>query len=405
MTKIISKMSETPRSNAEKRGAVIHESRVASHEPRLSGDEPRTTNCESRGESFAARIIRWQRQHGRHDLPWQSTRDPYRIWVSEIMLQQTQVSAVIPYYQRFMARFPDVSTLAAADEDEVLAHWSGLGYYARGRNLHRAARLIVERHADAFPSDFEAVCTLPGVGRSTAAAICVFAFGQHRAILDGNVRRVLARHAGIHGYPGDKRVEDELWQQAESLLPERDIESYTQGLMDLGAGPCSRRGPDCGACPVGESCVARHDGLTRDLPSPRPTRTLPQRETAMLILMSGGEVLLEKRPASGIWGGLWSFPETDENQIEDAAVRYGVRPGRLSRLTVLEHGFTHFKLRIRPVLAHVARRSGLQEPGLIWLTVEDALGAAIPSPVKRILGELRAAHRVTERPVATAEKP
>jgi A/G-specific adenine glycosylase len=375
-----------------------YESRNTSHESRPSSDEPPTT-------TFATRIIRWQRKHGRHDLPWQNTRDPYRIWVSEIMLQQTQVSAVIPYYQRFIARFPDVQALAAADEDEVLTHWSGLGYYARGRNLHQAARLIVERHAGAFPRDFEAVHALPGVGRSTAAAICVFAFGQRRAILDGNVRRVLARHAGIRGYPADKRVQDQLWQQAESVLPDSGIEAYTQGLMDLGAGPCCRSSPDCVVCPVSDSCIARREGLTAGLPSPRPTRTLPQRETAMLILMSGGEVLLEKRPASGIWGGLWSFPEAGEDGIEDAASRYGARADRLRRLAVVEHGFTHFKLRIRPVLAQVARPPAVQAPGLVWLSVEDALGAAIPAPVKRILGELRDMHQVTKQPVGTVETP
>ncbi len=320
------------------------------------------------------------------------------------MLQQTQVSAVIPYYQRFVARFPDVQALAAADEDEVLTHWSGLGYYARGRNLHQAARLIVERYAGAFPREFEAVRALPGVGRSTAAAICVFAFGQRRAILDGNVRRVLARHAGIGGYPGDRWVQDQLWQQAESLLPDGGVEAYTQGLMDLGAGLCRRSSPDCAGCPVNESCIARRDGLTAELPSPRPTRTLPQCETAMLVLMSGAEVLLEKRPASGIWGGLWSFPEVGEDRIEDAALRYGARADRLCRLAVVDHGFTHFKLRIRPVLAQVVGPPAMREPGLVWLSLEDALGAAIPAPVKRILAELRGTLQVTKRPVGTAGK-
>jgi A/G-specific adenine glycosylase len=223
--------------------------------------------------------------------------------------------------------------------------------------------------------------------------------------MDGNVRRVLARHAGIRGYPGDKRVQDQLWQAAESLLPDSRIEVYTQGLMDLGSGPCSRRSPDCVACPVAETCIARRDGLTWELPSRRPIKALPQRETAMLVVMRGGEVLLEKRPASGIWGGLWSFPEAGENGIEDAALRYGARPDRLRRLAVVDHGFTHFKLRIRPVLAQVARPPGVQEPGLLWLTLEDALGAAIPAPVKRILGELRGAHQITRRLVGTAEKP
>ena len=354
---------------------------------------------------FAARIIAWQRGHGRHDLPWQNTRDPYRVWVSEIMLQQTQVGAVIPYYLRFITRFPDLRALAAATEDEVLAHWSGLGYYARGRNLHRAARLIVERHAGAFPRELEAVRALPGVGRSTASAICVFAFSQRRAILDGNVRRVLARHDGIRGYPGDKQVQDRLWQRAESLLPDDGIESYTQGLMDLGAGVCTRRSPHCRACPAAETCVARRNGLTGQLPSPRPAKTLPQRDTAMLILMSRGEVLLEKRPVPGIWGGLWSFPEVSEDRVEDAAWRYGARLNRITRLAPVDHGFTHFKLRIRPVLAQVVRHTGAEEPGGLWLTVEDALGAAIPAPVKRILGELRCAPDLTARLAGTAGKP
>ena len=377
---------------------MIDKPGITSHASRPPGDEPRTT-------SFATRIIQWQREHGRHDLPWQNTRDPYRIWVSEIMLQQTQVSAVIPYYQRFVARFRDVQALAAADEDEVLTHWSGLGYYARGRNLHRTARLIAERDGGTFPSDFDAVRALPGVGKSTAAAICVLAFGQRRAILDGNVGRVLARHAGIRGHPADKRVQDQLWQQAEALLPHSGIEAYTQGLMDLGAGPCRRRSPQCVACPVSGSCIALRDGLTAELPSPRPSRTLPQRETAMLILMSRGEVLLEKRPASGIWGGLWSFPEAGEDRIEGAALRYGAHPDRLRRLAVVDHGFTHFKLLIRPVLAQVARPPRVQEPGQLWLSVDDALGAAIPAPVRRILRELRGLHQITKRPVETAGNP
>ena len=342
------------------------------------------------GSDFAARVIRWQRQQGRHDLPWQGTRDAYRIWVSEIMLQQTQVGAVIPYYLRFLERFPDLESLAAASEDDVLARWSGLGYYARGRNLHRGARLIVERHAGVFPRAFEAVHALPGVGRSTAAAICVFAFGQRRAILDGNVKRVLARHDGIAGYPGDKAVQDRLWLLAETRLPARNVGPYTQGLMDLGAGLCTRRNPDCGGCPLQHTCIARRDGLTEQLPATRPGKQLPQRETGMLILLNAGEVLLEKRPAPGIWGGLWSFPEVREDRIEGATLRYGARAEGFRRLPPVEHGFTHFKLRIFPFVAHVARTLRAEQPGRLWLTLEDALAAPIPTPVRRILGQLRA---------------
>lgn len=399
MVRRVSKTADTATSRAKKRATVIHESRITNQESRIKSHESRAS-----GDDFAGRIIAWQRNHGRHDLPWQNTRDPYRVWVSEIMLQQTQVSAVIPYYRRFILRFPDLEALARATEDEVLAHWSGLGYYARGRNLHRAARLVVEKHAGVFPRELEAVRALPGVGRSTAAAICVFAFGQRRAILDGNVRRVLARYDGIRGYPGNKRVQERLWQRAETLLPDSGVESYTQGLMDLGAGLCTRRNPDCQACPVAVTCVARRDGLTEQLPSPRPAKTLPERETAMLILVSRGEVLLEKRPAPGIWGGLWSFPETSEDRIALATRRYGVQLNRFSVLAPLDHGFTHFKLRIRPILAHVVRRTSAEEPGRLWLTVDDALGAAVPAPVKRILRELYGMPQLTRPPVGTAEK-
>jgi A/G-specific adenine glycosylase len=339
--------------------------------------------------NFSQRLIAWQRAHGRHDLPWQNTRDPYRIWLSEIMLQQTQVSAVIPYYQRFLARFPDLQALAAATEDDVLALWSGLGYYARGRNLHRAAQLIVEQHAGLFPRDFDAVCALPGIGRSTAAAICSFAFGARQAILDGNVKRVLARHEGISGFPGEKSVPDQLWQRAETLLPEADVESYTQGLMDLGAGLCVRRRPLCRVCPVADTCVALRDGLTERLPSPRPAKVLPERETTMLILMNQGEVLLEKRPVPGIWGGLWCFPEALGDGVEGVAQRVGVELRSVVALAPVDHGFTHYKLRIHPMLGEALRQPRAQEPGLLWLSLDDALGAALPAPVKRILAQLQ----------------
>ncbi len=219
---------------------------------------------------FAARVVAWQRAHGRHDLPWQRTRDPYRIWLSEIMLQQTQVATVVPYYDRFLAAFPDVAALAAAPEDRVLERWSGLGYYRRAHHLHAAAKMVVARHGGAFPRDPSAIAALPGIGRSTAAAIAAFAFGARAAILDGNVKRVLARHRGIGGYPGAPRVERTLWALAESLLPARGIETYTQALMDLGATICTRAAPRCAACPVAAGCVARRSGRAAELPSPRP---------------------------------------------------------------------------------------------------------------------------------------
>src|SRR5687768_14950647 len=248
--------------------------------------------------SFAADVLSWQRRHGRRNLPWQGTRDPYRIWLSEVMLQQTQVSAVIPYYERFLARYPTVEALAAASEDEVLRLWSGLGYYARGRNLHKAA---VEISRNGFPGTAETIAELPGVGRSTAAAIAVFAFGERAAILDGNVKRVLSRVFARQG-------ERNLWALAERLLPRRNIEVYTQALMDLGATVCTRI-PACTTCPVEARCVARKTGRIAELPAPRRRKALPLKSATWFVYLNAGRVLLQRRPSSGIWGGLWCFPE------------------------------------------------------------------------------------------------
>jgi A/G-specific adenine glycosylase len=355
----------------------------------MPASERRSSITDHDDSSFAARIVAWQRQHGRRDLPWQNTRDPYRIWLSEIMLQQTQVSAVIPYYLRFLARFPDLTTLAAASEDDVLQHWAGLGYYARARNLHRAARMIVHELGGSFPREHADVCALPGIGRSTGAAICAFAYGGRYAILDGNVKRVLARHFGVTGYPGDKRVESALWARSEALVPAQEVAAYTQGLMDLGAGICVRNSPRCAQCPLRDTCVAQRENRTAQLPEARPPRLVPQRSTAMLIASRQGEVLLEKRPAQGVWGGLWCFPEIDAAHIaEECIARYGLEAAAIERLGDIEHGFTHFRLRITPVVVKVHPRVGAEEPGRIWLTPEDALGAAIPVPVKRILQAL-----------------
>ncbi|HWH49281.1 MAG TPA: A/G-specific adenine glycosylase [Burkholderiales bacterium] len=341
---------------------------------------------------FAERVIAWQRQHGRHDLPWQATRDPYPVWLSEIMLQQTQVGAVIPYFRRFLARFPQIESLASAPQDDVLALWSGLGYYARALNLHRAARIVVERHQGKFPRHFEAIAALPGIGRSTAAAIAVFVSGARQPILDGNVKRVLARCFGIPGYPGERRVESRMWELAAGLLPEREVEIYTQGLMDLGAGTCTRHRPRCAACPLDDQCVARRENRIAQLPSPRPRKPLPEKSTVMLILQYNGEVLLEKRPEPGIWGGLWSFPEVaDASQAATVSrSRFGVTGSTDGILPVIRHGFTHFALNITPALLRVTRiESRAEAPGHIWLTPEDAIDAAVPAPVRTLLRRLR----------------
>ena len=339
--------------------------------------------------TFAARLVAWQKRHGRHDLPWQGTRDAYLIWLSEIMLQQTQVVTVIPYYERFLRRFPTVQALAKAPLDDVLRLWSGLGYYSRARNLHKAARVIVETHGGRIPEDPEKVEALSGIGRSTAAAICVFAYGGRHAILDGNVKRVLARHGGVRGYPGDARVQEKLWRKAESLLPARHIVSYTQGLMDLGAGVCARSMPKCEQCPVCADCVAYAKNLTGKLPGPKPRRALPQRSTVMLLLRNADEILLEKRAPQGIWGGLWSLPEvTDAREARDlrrvCRERYGVTAGAMKSLPPLAHGFTHFKLTIAPISVQV-KKAAVQAPATVWLPLIDAVSAALPAPVRKII--------------------
>lgn len=333
--------------------------------------------------TFASALIAWHRRHGRRGLPWQATRDPYRVWLSEVMLQQTQVSAVIPYYERFLRRFPDVWSLASASEEDVLELWAGLGYYARGRNLHAAARIIAGK---GFPSTAAAIAELPGVGRSTAAAIAAFAFGERAAILDGNVKRVLSRCFAADG--GEK----ELWQLAERLLPRRGIEIYTQALMDLGATVCTRRSPQCNRCPVQKNCIARKQDRVAELPTPRPRKPLPQKRVTWLVLRRGGEVLLEKRPAPGIWGGLWSFPEAPAKHLESyCRSTLGCELQSMKELEALEHGFTHFRLLIRPLLCEVAGKAQRAESaGRLWLDLADAAGAALPTPVKKLLGRLSA---------------
>jgi A/G-specific adenine glycosylase len=341
---------------------------------------------------FSDRIIAWQRLHGRHDLPWQNTRDPYAVWVSEIMLQQTQVAAVIPYYQRFMARFPDVAALAAAPEDAVLQQWSGLGYYSRARNLHAAALMLMDEFGGRFPERPEDIVRLPGIGRSTAAAIAAFCFDHRGAILDGNVKRVLSRCYGIAGWPGQPAVEKALWELAESLLPHTDIAGYCQGLMDLGASLCSRSKPACGHCPLQTECTAQRDNLTAILPTPKPRKVLPERATTLLLLVEGNQILLEKRPPTGIWGGLWSLPEVhgDADVRLAARQRFGLETSMKPALPRLMHAFTHFRLHITPQPLQVTSRlPQVRESRAVWLDLKDAIGAALPAPVRRLLAQLQ----------------
>ncbi|MEX2241115.1 MAG: A/G-specific adenine glycosylase [Burkholderiales bacterium] len=318
---------------------------------------------------FADALIAWQKRHGRKGLPWQGTRDPYRIWLAEVMLQQTQVETVIPYYRRFLGRFPTVQALAAASLDDVLRQWSGLGYYARGRNLHAAAQAVVARGG--FPRDAAGLETLPGVGRSTAAAIAVFAFGRPVAILDGNVKRVLARRFSVTAL-------DAQWRLAERLLPRRELRIYTQGLMDLGATVCTRSRPACARCPVARDCVARREGRVAELPAPRARKALPVKRATWYVHMHAGKVLLERRPEAGLWGGLWTFPE--KRLAGGAAPR---------RLPIVEHGFTHFRLRAQPWLC--TPLSQVESAGRLWVDLADAPGAAVPAPVRALLRALDSA--------------
>ncbi|MDR2678840.1 MAG: A/G-specific adenine glycosylase [Zoogloeaceae bacterium] len=331
---------------------------------------------------FSRRVVRWQRQHGRHDLPWQQTRDPYPVWLSEIMLQQTQVSAVLPYFQRFMAHFPSLEMLAAAEQEAVLALWSGLGYYARARNLHAAARLVVAEHGGRFPGTAAALAKLPGVGRSTAAAIAVFAFGERAAILDGNVKRVLCRHFAVAGIPVGA-VEKALWVRAESLLPaaSADMAAYTQGLMDLGATLCLRHTPDCAACPLAATCRARREGRVASLPTPKASAAKPERHVTLWLVTDGERLLLQQRPSKGIWGGLFSLPE-DEHWRGDARLAANA----VTDLPQRVHLFTHFRLTIFPRLVRLARLPEIPA-GHLALTFAQARAAALPAPVAKLLAE------------------
>lgn len=343
-------------------------------------------------DSFATRLVAWQKQHGRHDLPWQVS-DPYRVWLSEIMLQQTQVTAVLEYYTRFLLRFPDVASLAAASVDEVLALWSGLGYYSRARNLHKAAVMVMDEFGGHFPVQREALQRLPGVGRSTAAAIASFAFGQRETILDGNVKRVLTRCFGIAGFPGEKAVEKQLWALAEALLPadSSQMTAYTQGLMDLGATVCGRK-PACTVCPMVDGCVAAGQGRTHELPTPRPKKAVPTRHTVMLLAQHGDRIWLERRPPSGIWGGLLSLPEFADSMALEAWFTQQGSGDVLPSWPELEHVFTHYRLIITPVPARLdmLAATGVQESAGQWIPLQQALEAGLPAPVKRLLQRLLA---------------
>ena len=336
-------------------------------------------------DSFASKLIAWHAVHGRHDLPWQDRPTPYGVWVAEIMLQQTQVATVVPYYERFMRRFPTLEALAAAALDEVLGLWGGLGYYARGRNLHRSARIVVERCDGRLPETFEGLLSLPGIGRSTAGAILAQAHGRRCPILDGNVKRVLARYHAVEGWPGEAAVERTLWEHAERHTPTARVATYTQAIMDLGATVCTRRRPSCTMCPVARDCSARQAGIEDRLPVPRPKRNRPSRTATVLVVIDpDGRVLLERRPDHGVWGGLYSFPELPdgENAEQWCERRLGARVSSVEARDPVPHSMTHFDLVLAPLEVRLAGSPNRVGDGRdrIWhdpATVQ-AVGVAAP---------------------------
>jgi A/G-specific adenine glycosylase len=347
---------------------------------------------------IAPDVVRWQRHYGRHDLPWQGSADPYRVWLSEVMLQQTQVATVIPYFNAFVSAFPTVDDLAAASSDQVMALWSGLGYYSRARNLHAAARLIVERGS--FPRTAAELAELPGVGRSTAAAIAVFGFDERAAILDGNVKRLFSRLFALAGHPGEAAVLHLLWARAQAELPgadvpAADVRAYTQGLMDLGATVCTRSDPACGRCPLQAKCLARRDDAVKRYPSPRPRRAAGVREVDMILFCNRDAVLIERRPPAGVWGGLWSLPETriDDGAPSVLAAGLELALDRCSQFMRFEHAFTHFRMKARVwrVELEEIESAGVlrQTTATRWLALDDAAAAPLPRPVKSLLMAMR----------------
>jgi A/G-specific adenine glycosylase len=337
---------------------------------------------------FSSELLQWFDQQGRKDLPWQQNRSAYRVWVSEIMLQQTQVATVIPYYSRFMERFPTVEVLAAASLDEVLHHWAGLGYYARGRNLHKAAIQIVEAWAGSFSDDFEEILSLSGIGRSTAAAISSIAFKKRQPILDGNVKRVLARFHAVEGWPGARQVSDQLWQLSEHQTPNERVDDYTQAIMDLGATLCRRSKPQCDHCPLEVNCQAKQRELVSQLPTPRPKKALGQQKKFMLILESDEGFYIEKRPSKGIWGGLWAFPLIDEAQgVEEWFRARGVAGERLNWMAPRSHTFTHFKLNYQPIRGRLKNPADcvMDAKQGVWYKAATESVYGFPAPVQRLI--------------------
>ncbi|GGX99177.1 A/G-specific adenine glycosylase [Litchfieldella qijiaojingensis] len=347
-------------------------------------------------DEFQRRLLAWFDRYGRKTLPWQYDKTPYRVWVSEIMLQQTQVATVIPYYERFMARFPDVHVLAKASQDEVLHLWTGLGYYARGRNLHKAAQVVVSEHGGEFPvHSLDAMAGLPGIGRSTAGAIISISTGRRAVILDGNVKRVLTRLHGVEGWPGKPKVERVLWELADRYTPETRLPDYSQAMMDLGATLCSRGKPSCAICPFEDVCVAHARGEERRFPESKPKKSLPERHTQMLLLQDPqGKVLLEQRPPTGLWGGLWCFPQFETREALRAWLDTHVPGAELAPAwSAFTHTFSHFRLVIVPQPVRCRQVMAINEAGSLWYDPGQPASVGLAAPVKELLGRLNQLRR------------
>ncbi len=352
-----------------------------------------STPADGDSGSFANALLAWYDRHGRKDLPWQRERTPYRVWISEIMLQQTQVRTVIGYFERFVAELPTLADLACASEDRVLALWSGLGYYSRARNLLRAAGLCMDRHGGELPRGIDELSALPGIGRSTAAAILAQAHGERHAILDGNVRRVLARVHGVRGWSGRPAVQRILWEHAGRHTPDLRVADYTQAIMDLGATLCTRSRPRCEECPASKRCVALRDGLVAELPEPKPRRAVPTRTTMMLVVVDAqGRILLERRPPAGVWARLWSLPESEAGSDPAAqlANAYGIRAAHVRTFDEFVHAFTHYHLRITPRLLACpdARAAVADDADHAWVARAELRSLGLPAPVRRLLDTL-----------------
>ena len=351
---------------------------------------PSTSTAQDR---FAQRVLDWFDQHGRKDLPWQVDTSPYRVWVSEIMLQQTQVKTVIPYFQRFMQAFPTVQALAAAPLDEVLHHWTGLGYYARARNLHRAAGEVCERLGGRFPDSVDELCHLPGIGRSTAGAIVSIAFGKPAVILDGNVKRVLARHAAVAGWPGQRAVHDQLWELAAGYTPGTRSAAYTQAMMDLAATLCTRATPACERCPLATDCAARASGQQKAFPGSKPRKALPVKTaTFVMARAANGDIWLERRPEQGIWGGLWCFPEIPgpDSARQWCLDRWGLEPADIHAWPAFRHTFSHYHLDISPVEVRLAATPGdvMEAADQLWYNSGQPAAVGLAAPVASLLTRL-----------------